>query len=164
MIRYRPEIDGLRALTVIGVVLFHARVRGFSGGFVGVDVFFVVSGYLITALIISDLDQGRFSFWGFWERRARRILPALITVTLFAAAAGWFVLLPADYEGFLKSVGSLSLLSSNVYFWRESSYFSAVGESTPMIHTWPLAVEEQFYLLFPVFVVLTTELSFRFRA
>jgi peptidoglycan/LPS O-acetylase OafA/YrhL len=147
--KYRPEVDGLRAIAVMAVVLFHARL-GVSGGYIGVDVFFVISGYLITSLIIKDLEAGTFSFWKFWERRIRRILPALTVMILSVLALGWFLLLPNDYANLGKSTVWQALFAANIYFWRNSGYFSPAAEEQPLLHTWSLAVEEQFYFLMPV--------------
>ncbi len=149
MIKYRPEIDGLRAVAVVLVVLFHARIGGLEGGFIGVDVFFVVSGFLITSLIVSDLSRGRFSFLDFWARRARRILPALIVVVVVSMVAGWFILLPEDYATLGQSAAAQAVFASNFLFWDLSGYFGPDAEALPLLHTWSLAVEEQFYLLFP---------------
>ena len=146
--RYRADIDGLRALAVGLVVLFHAGVPGVTGGFVGVDVFFVISGYLITANLHGDLLQGRFSIVGFYERRARRILPALF-VMMIGAALGAALFLPQDLKLFSESVVAATLSLSNVFFWRHSGYFDVGAAVSPLLHTWSLAVEEQFYLVFP---------------
>jgi peptidoglycan/LPS O-acetylase OafA/YrhL len=146
--RYRSEIDGLRAIAVLAVVLFHAGF-GFSGGFVGVDVFFVISGFLITSLIWKDLEAGRFSFVNFWERRARRIAPALLVVTVITLAVGWFLLLPADYANLGRVAAAQALFAANIHYWRDSGYFAGVSEEKPLLHTWSLAVEEQFYLFVP---------------
>ncbi|MFO1485984.1 MAG: acyltransferase family protein [Verrucomicrobiaceae bacterium] len=151
-IAYRPDIDGLRAVAVCCVIFYHAG-SGFPGGFVGVDVFFVISGFLITRLILRDLDRNVFSLAEFWERRIRRIFPALLTVTVASLVAGWFLLMPDAYQSFGRSVAALVLLSSNFHFWREAGYFDAAAESKPLLHTWSIAVEEQFYLLMP-FVLL----------
>lgn len=151
--RYREDIDGLRAVAVMSVVLCHTGLS-FPGGYVGVDVFFVISGYLITGIILKDLDRGTFSLAGFWERRIRRILPALAVMTSAAVIAGWFLMLPEDYRSLGKSVVALTLLVSNIHFWRETGYFAAAAEEKPMLHTWSLAVEEQFYLFVPLFLVL----------
>lgn len=152
---YRREIDGLRALAVLPVILFHAGFQSFSGGFVGVDVFFVISGYLITTIILSELEQGKFSIVNFYERRARRILPALFLVMLVCLLFAWFWLLPSDMKLFAKSVVAVSLFSSNILFWLESGYFDTAAELKPLLHTWSLAVEEQYYVLFPLFLMVT---------
>ena len=155
---YRPDIDGLRAIAVIGVLFFHADL-GASGGYVGVDVFFVISGFLITGLIIKELREKRFSVLGFWERRVRRIVPALFVVTLTTLLLGYVFLLPAEYEMLGSSVLWLSLISSNLFFWKNTnSYFGGSAEEMPLLHTWSLSLEEQFYLIVP-FVLL-----FLFRA
>lgn len=146
--RYRPEIDGLRAVAVLAVVLFHAGF-GCSGGYVGVDVFFVISGFLITSLIWKDLEDGRFTFANFWERRARRIIPALVVVTVATLIAGWFLLLPPDFESLGKASAAQAVFAANLYYWRDSDYFASDADSKPLLHTWSLAVEEQFYLFVP---------------
>jgi peptidoglycan/LPS O-acetylase OafA/YrhL len=151
--KYRPEIDGLRALAVLPVMLFHARIPGFDGGFVGVDVFFVISGYLITSIIRSDLEKDRFSIITFYERRARRILPALFLVVACCLPAAWFWLWPNDLKAFSESVAAVALFSSNVLFLHQSGYFDT-AEIKPLLHTWSLAVEEQFYVLFPLLLFL----------
>lgn len=150
---HRPEIDGLRALAVLPVILFHAGVSGFGGGFVGVDVFFVISGYLIASIILGDLGKGRFSIVAFYERRARRILPALFLVMAVSIPFAWMWLLPREMNAFARSLGAVSLFVSNIQFWKESGYFDAAGEWKPMLHTWSLAVEEQFYVIFPVLML-----------
>jgi peptidoglycan/LPS O-acetylase OafA/YrhL len=150
---YRREIDGLRALAVLPVILFHAGFETFSGGFVGVDVFFVISGYLITTIILAELEQGKFSIVNFYERRARRILPALFLVMLVCIPFAWFWLLPSDMKDFSQSLVAVSLFVANIFFWLESGYFAPAAELKPLLHTWSLAVEEQFYLLFPVFLM-----------
>ena len=147
--RYRPEIDGLRAVAVLAVILFHAEIALFSGGFVGVDVFFVVSGFLITSILLADLAQGRFSLLRFYERRARRILPALFVVALACLPFGWMWMTGPQFTDLSESVVSTSLFVSNIHFWLESGYFDQAVAVKPLIHTWSLAVEEQFYLLFP---------------
>ncbi|ENO98912.1 acyltransferase family protein [Thauera phenylacetica] len=151
---YRREIDGLRALAVLPVIFFHAGYESFSGGFVGVDVFFVISGYLITKIILSDLEHGRFSIVGFYERRARRILPALFFVMLVCLPFAWRWLLPGDMKDFSQSLVAVVAFSSNLLFWKESGYFDVAAELKPLLHTWSLAVEEQYYLFFPVFLML----------
>ena len=151
---YRPEIDGLRALAVLPVILFHAGFSLFSGGFVGVDVFFVISGYLITSIILSELAAGTFSLLHFWERRARRILPALYLVLLVSLPLAWFWLSPQDLLNYSDSLFAVALFCSNVWFWLTSGYFDAAAEFKPLLHTWSLAVEEQFYLCFPLFLLV----------
>ena len=158
---YRREIDGLRALAVLPVILFHAGFETFSGGFVGVDVFFVISGYLITTIILAELEQGKFSIVNFYERRARRILPALFLVMLVCIPFAWFWLLPSDMKDFSQSLVAVSVFASNILFWRESGYFDTAAELKPLLHTWSLAVEEQYYVLFPLFLMLFWRLGKR---
>ncbi|MDR1789363.1 MAG: acyltransferase [Opitutaceae bacterium] len=149
---YRPEIDGLRAVAVLSVVFYHAKIGGFPGGFVGVDVFFVISGFLITSLVLKELAAGTFSLAGFWERRLRRIWPALTVMVLATLAAGALLLAPPDCARLGKSAVAQALLSANFFFWKADIHgYWALGlvESRPLLHTWSLAVEEQFYLLFP---------------
>ena len=153
--QYRPEIDGLRALAVVPVVLFHAGIAGFSGGFVGVDIFFVISGYLITSIILKEQQTNSFSLLGFYERRARRILPALMLVVLLSTVAAWYLLDPFSLVDYGKSLSSVGLFVSNFYFWSVSDYFATDSDFIPLLHTWSLAVEEQFYLIFPVFMIAT---------
>ena len=158
---YRREIDGLRALAVLPVILFHAGFETFSGGFVGVDVFFVISGYLITTIILAELEQGKFSIVNFYERRARRILPALFLVMLVCIPFAWFWLLPSDMKDFSQSLVAVSVFASNILFWRQSGYFDTAAELKPLLHTWSLAVEEQYYVLFPLFLMLFWRLGKR---
>ena len=143
---YRSEIDGLRALAVLPVIFFHAGFEFFSGGFVGVDVFLVISGYLITTIIISEMSENKFSILKFYERRARRILPALFFVMLVSLPFAWFWLTPKDLQDFGQSLIATSTFSSNILFWLESGYFDTAAELKPLLHTWSLAVEEQYYL------------------
>ena len=152
--KYRPEIDGLRGLAVVSVILFHAGFELFSGGFVGVDVFFVISGYLITRILIEDIENQRFNLVNFYERRARRILPALFFVMLVCIPFVWLWMLPSQIQDFSESLVAVSLFASNILFWRESDYFGASAEEKPLLHTWSLAVEEQYYVLFPIFLIL----------
>jgi peptidoglycan/LPS O-acetylase OafA/YrhL len=152
--KYRREIDGLRALALLPVILFHAGFDVFSGGFVGVDVFFVISGYLICTIILVELERGTFSLVDFYERRARRILPALFLVMLFCIPFAWFWLLPRDMKDFSQSLIAVSAFASNFLFWSESGYFDTAAELKPLLHTWSLAVEEQFYILFPPLLML----------
>ena len=151
---YRKEIDGLRAVAVVPVILFHAGLAVFSGGYVGVDVFFVISGYLITTILISELEQGNFSIARFYERRARRILPALFLVMLCCIPFAWIWMLPKELQDFSLSLVAVALFGSNILFWRQESYFAPAAELKPLLHTWSLAVEEQYYLLFPLALML----------
>jgi peptidoglycan/LPS O-acetylase OafA/YrhL len=158
-LNYKPHVDGLRAVAVIPVLLYHAQfVLGgwpvLSGGYCGVDVFFVISGYLITGIILKDLTAGAFSIVQFWERRIRRILPVLTVVVVVCLLAGWCLYLPDDFEDLGKSAVAQGLVVSNFYFWRGAGYFAANADTKPLLHTWSLAVEEQFYLLFPWLLLL----------
>ena len=157
--KYRAEIDGLRALAVLPVILFHAGFEWFSGGFVGVDIFFVISGYLITTIIITEMAEDRFSVINFYKRRARRILPALFFVMAVCLPFAWLLLVPNELKDFGQSIVSVSIFSSNILFWIEAGYFDAAAELKPLLHTWSLAVEEQYYLLFPIFLMLTWRLG-----
>ncbi len=148
--KYRPEIDGLRAIALIPVILYHAGFELFSGGYVGVDVFFVISGYLITTIILSELKEERFSIIRFYERRARRILPALFFVMIISFVFAWAWFLPKELKAFSKSLVAITLFSSNILFWRDSGYFAAPSEFNPLLHTWSLSVEEQYYVIFPI--------------
>lgn len=145
---YRADIDGLRALAVLPVLFFHFGL-GCPGGYVGVDVFFVISGYLISGLIMKDAIRGEFSIFSFWERRIRRIFPALYVMVFFCVIAGYFLFLPWDFEDLGRSATMQSLFASNFHFWSQSGYFDGPAEMKPLLHTWSLAVEEQFYFIFP---------------
>ncbi len=151
---YRPEVDGLRTVAVLPVILFHGGFPLFSGGFVGVDVFFVISGYLITCIILADLRSERFTIAGFYERRARRILPALFFVMLACLPLAWVWMMPAQLIGLGQSLMAVSVFVSNIFFWRTSGYFEPAAEEKPLLHTWSLSVEEQFYVFFPLLVAL----------
>lgn len=153
-INYRSEIDGLRALAVLPVIFFHAGFSWFQGGFVGVDVFFVISGYLITTIIISEITAGEFSIVNFYERRARRILPPLFFVMVACIPFSVLWLNPFDLKDFGQSLIAVSTFSSNFLFWWESGYFDTSAELKPLLHTWSLAVEEQFYIFFPIILIL----------
>ena len=153
---YRPEIDGLRAIAVFSVILFHINPQWLPGGFVGVDIFFVISGYLITGIITKELSEGRFTFKNFYERRIRRILPALWALLLICVPVSWWLMLPEDAEAMGKSALWSTLAMANVYFWREVStdYFAPQSAQLPFLHLWSLGVEEQFYLLWPVLLLV----------
>ncbi|WP_415897511.1 acyltransferase family protein [Neptuniibacter sp. QD57_21] len=155
---YRPEIDGLRAIAIIPVILFHAGFSVFSGGFVGVDVFFVISGYLITTIIFQEMTEGKFSIWSFYERRAKRILPALFIVTLLCIPFAWLWMLPSEFKDFSQSIAGVATFTSNIFFWRESGYFEDPAELKPLLHTWSLAVEEQFYIFYPPLLLILYKL------
>jgi len=146
----RRDIDGLRALAVIPVVLFHFGFNTFSGGFVGVDVFFVISGFLITTILFREISAQRFSFVDFWARRARRIIPALTVVMLVTLAFGWLLLTAKDFAELGRTVRYQSLFISNILFMREDGYFQPAYDLKPLLHTWSLAVEEQYYIFFPL--------------
>ena len=156
---YRKEIDGIRALAVISVILFHAGFSTFSGGFFGVDIFFVISGYLITKVIVEELENGTFSLLNFYERRVRRIVPALSFVMLCTLPLAWLWMIPQDLEEFSRSLISTPLFLSNFLFYSTSDYFSTNSEFKPLIHTWSLAVEEQYYNLFPLFLMFIWKLG-----
>ncbi|WP_052748932.1 acyltransferase family protein [Arsukibacterium ikkense] len=161
-LRYRKDIDGLRALAVLPVLLFHAGFNLFPGGYTGVDIFFVISGYLITGILLNEMQQQRFSMLSFYERRARRILPALFAVVLCCLPLAWFSLLPADMYSFSQSLVALAGFVSNIFFWSERGYFGTATELKPLIHTWSLAIEEQYYLLFPLLLLLLAKSERRF--
>lgn len=154
--KHRPDIDGLRAIAVVPVVLFHAGVRHVAGGYIGVDVFFVISGFLITGILMEDIRKDRFSIANFYERRARRILPALFTVLLFSSIAAYKLLLPNDAYDYGRSLIATLLFASNIAFSRQMGYFDGPSEMKPLLHTWSLAVEEQFYIVYPLFLFLVT--------
>ena len=152
--KYRAEIDGLRAIAVIPVILFHSGLELFSGGFIGVDVFFVISGYLITTILIKDLENNSFNLLNFYERRARRILPALYFMIITSVIIGWFVLTPYFYRDLFQTITATSLFMSNYLLYLKSGYFASIAELKPLLHTWSLAVEEQYYVIFPILLFL----------
>jgi peptidoglycan/LPS O-acetylase OafA/YrhL len=153
-LKYRPEIDGLRAIAVISVVLFHARLPLFSGGYTGVDIFFVISGFLITSIIHRELTNKSFSLVRFYERRIRRIIPALAAVIITTIVGFSFIMTPDDYMGVNGSVVAASAFVSNMFFMRQDGYFDSPEDTKPLLHTWSLAVEEQFYILLPLLLML----------
>ena len=136
------------------MLLYHAGVLGFTGGFIGVDVFFVIRGYLITSLILGDIKAHRFSLVRFYEKRARRILPVFFAVALSCIPFAYYWMLPEDYTLFLKSLAGVFLFSSNIVFWRSVDYFNPIADEQPLLHTWSLGVEEQFYLIFPLILMV----------
>ena len=159
--QYRPEIDGLRAIAVIPVILFHAGFSLFSGGFIGVDVFFVISGYLLTSIIVREREAGSFSFARFYERRARRILPVLLLILLSCIPFAWMSMLQTEFKAFASTLVSVLLFTSNVKMWHQSGYFETASELKPLLHTWSLAVEEQFYFIFPITLLVIWRLRRR---
>jgi len=163
-VHYRPEIDGLRAIAVLSVILFHADLSGVPGGYLGVDIFFVISGYLIASIIISEMEAQTFSFASFYERRARRILPPLLLVALVCVPFALFTMLPRGILEFSKSLLAVSVFASNIFFWRQSGYFDTEADLKPLLHTWSLGVEEQFYLAFPILLLLALRLGRKWAA
>lgn len=147
---YRAEIDGLRAVAVSFVILFHAEFSFFKGGFVGVDIFFVISGYLIASIVFLKLKENNFSIISFYKGRARRIFPMLFIVTLTCVPIAWIFLQPQDFVNFSQSLVAVSLFVSNFFFWKQENYFNSSLETNPLLHTWSLSLEEQFYLIFPL--------------
>lgn len=147
---FLKEINGLRAWAVTLVVLYHFGVPGFSGGFVGVDIFFVISGFLMTKIIGRGLEASNFSIWTFYLARAKRIIPALLILCVVLLALGWFVLPPQDYRSLGTHILTSALFVSNIQYWREAGYFDAASHDKWLLHTWSLSVEWQFYLLLPL--------------
>ena len=161
-IRYRADIDGLRAIAVLLVVAYHIGLPAFTGGFVGVDIFFVISGFLISGILLREQAVGTFSIVRFYERRVRRILPALVAVLIFVFIAGYFALLPSEMKELGQSILAALFSAANIFFWKSSSYFQAPALSKPLLHTWSLAVEEQFYVVFPILLLLLHRLPRRY--
>lgn len=159
MLKYRPDIDGLRAIAVLLVVAFHAAPGVVPGGYVGVDIFFVISGFLITGILQRALEAEKFSLGWFYSRRARRIFPALVMVLLFVCAAGWFLLLPDQYERLGQHVAGGAAFISNLLLWQESGYFDAAASSKPLLHLWSLGIEEQFYIVWPLLLFVAHRLK-----
>ena len=147
---YRSDIDGLRAFAVTSVLIFHAFPSLMPGGFVGVDVFFVISGFLISGIIFKEIEAGNFSFSNFYARRVKRIFPALITMLMTSYAVGWFFLFNDDFRRLGSHIFRASLFLSNFILWREAGYFDNAAETKPLLHLWSLGIEEQFYIVWPV--------------
>ncbi|CCW18100.1 O-antigen acetylase [Sphingobium indicum BiD32] len=160
---YRRDIDGLRALAILPVLLFHAHVPGFGGGYVGVDIFFVISGYLITGIIAREIDEGRFSLVRFYERRFRRIVPALGLMILVVLGISALLYLPGDLEGVPRSALAATLFASNLWFFTDTGYFAGGADVKPLLHTWSLAVEEQYYIGFPILLMVMARIAPRWR-
>jgi len=154
---YRSDIDGLRALAVASVVLFHLSENFLPGGYLGVDIFFVISGYLLTGIIWKEMRAGSFSIAQFYIRRIRRIIPALLLVLIVVTCLSVIVLLPADLAGFGRSVLASLLFVPNIYFWRDTNYFSSAADQKPLLNLWSLGIEEQFYLLLPLVLLYLTK-------
>ena len=160
---YRPDVDGLRSIAVLPVVLFHAGVSQFSGGFVGVDIFFVISGYLITGILVKDIQNGEFSIVRFYNRRIRRIFPAFLLVCGTATILALYIFPPDRLKDFATSSASAILFVSNFYFWKSVDYFSTNTHVEPLIHTWSLSVEEQFYIFYPWLLYLASRFGLSLR-
>ncbi|MFZ4541068.1 MAG: acyltransferase family protein, partial [Rickettsiales bacterium] len=154
MTAYRRDIDGLRGIAILAVLLFHAFTNLIPGGYVGVDIFFVISGYLITGILLHGLNEGTFTFRQFYARRIRRIFPALAIVLLSTWIAGWFILFPEEYTELGKHMGASSLFISNIILWKEAGYFDRTAELKPLLHLWSLGVEEQFYIFWPALLLV----------
>jgi len=161
---YRPDIDGLRAVAVVAVLLFHLTFPKFAGGFVGVGVFFVISGYLITGIIKSDVDRKRFSFLRFYARRGRRLLPAMFAVVALSSVAAFLMLSPEHLKSFATSAIAAVFAVSNILFWHEADYFDLSARLKPLLHTWTLGVEWQFYIFWPAFILAICSIRSRWFA
>ncbi len=156
ILKYRREIDGLRALAVIPVIFFHLGTPSFKGGYLGVDIFFVISGFLITSIILIEIKQSIFSITNFYERRIRRIAPVLSLVIISTIPFSWLLMLPGEFKEYLQSIFSSIFFFSNILFWNQSDYFDNPAEFKPLLHTWSLSIEEQFYILFPIFLIIAS--------
>lgn len=155
---YRPDLDGLRAVAVLSVIAFHFSGKVLPGGYLGVDIFFVLSGFLITNVIWREALKRKFSIARFYERRVRRIMPALVVLLIVVSVGAFVLLLPVDLKDYAKSVFASLGFVANIYFWRDTGYFGLTAEQKPLLHVWSLGVEEQFYIIFPLFVVLCIRL------
>ena len=153
-LKYRPDIDGLRAVAVLGVIVYHAFPKALPGGFTGVDIFFVISGYLISGILYKGLKSGDFRFADFYARRVRRLFPSLVVLLLLCLVYGFFVLLRGEYEQLGKHVAAGAIFIQNIVFWQECGYFDTAADTKPLLHLWSLAVEEQFYIFFPPLLLL----------
>src|ERR1700728_214916 len=153
-IDYRPDIDGLRAIAVLAVIGFHAFPAWIRGGFIGVDVFFVISGYLISTILLTGMERGSFRFAQFYMQRIRRIFPALIVVLLACMVVGWFVLFSFEYKALGKHVAGSAAFVSNFVLWNEAGYFDKAAAIKPLLHIWSLGIEEQFYIVWPLLLYL----------
>lgn len=162
--KYRRDIDGLRGIAVLSVVICHAFPNLLPGGFVGVDIFFVISGYLISSILINELDGRQFSIWKFYDRRIRRIFPALIVVLAAAILLGWLVLFRSEFQSLGKHIVASSLFSENFLLWSEASYFDLASTKKPLLHLWSLAIEEQFYIVWPLMMYLVSRGHVKFIA
>lgn len=158
---YRPDIDGLRAVAVIAVLVYHAFPQLLPSGFIGVDVFFVISGFLITSIILKEMSANHFSIFEFYGRRIRRIFPALLLVTFSVYALGWRSLLPSEYAQLGKHMAGSALFGANIVYWLESGYFDVSSQLKPLLHLWSLGVEEQFYVIWPLLLLATLKLKIR---
>src|SRR5258706_216224 len=147
---YRADIDGIRAIAVLAIIFYHAGIKIFSGGFVGVDIFFVISGYLITTIILREINENEFSLAKFYERRIRRIFPALFATLLITLLTSALLFSTKEFKDFSQSLLATTLFTTNILFWSQSGYFDAPSTLKPLLHTWSLAVEEQFYIFFPL--------------
>jgi peptidoglycan/LPS O-acetylase OafA/YrhL len=163
-LHYRPDIDGLRAIAILPVIFYHLDIDIFSGGYIGVDVFFVISGFLITSIIYREMQAGHFSVAAFYERRIRRIFPALFGVLILTSAAASILLLPNDLKSYFQSVVAATLFGSNLLFWKTAGYFAWPAAMKPLLHTWSLSIEEQFYIFYPPLLLLTVRFARRFVA
>ena len=158
--KYRRDIDGLRAVAVLAVVAFHAFPNWVKGGFIGVDVFFVISGYLISTIIFESLDKGTFSFSEFYARRIKRIFPALIIVLVACFTFGWFALFPHEYKQLGEHIAAGAGFLSNIVLWKDAGYFDNAADTKPLLHLWSLGIEEQFYIVWPFLLWISWKRKF----